>query len=305
MRKGFLKGVFFGLVFVLLISGVSANWLTDIFSKDIKFADGESSDGGTVGTPYKDTGKTVLDKYRRATITTCNDSDKGIYPGIEGFISQKVKKTNPAFPKDYVLTEKVVWDYCSGNKYGDFVVEHYCWTNGTFRSGRINCENGCENGKCKTSTPEPQASCVDSDGPESHFTVGSAISSLNGTKADICDGYVLLNEARCDASNYSNYAYPAYPCIDGCSNGKCNFPVQRTNCVDSDVDAQHPDGLDFNLASSSTAVVVDESGSHTYTARDECGNYGQLMESFCTSNNFATTLSYTCPNGCSAGRCNP
>ena len=266
MKRGLRVFVFSLLAVVLVLSIVSAFSFKELFGvKNIKFGDGESSDGGTVGTPYKDTGKTVLDKYRRATIITCNDSDKGVYPGIEGFISYKVKKTNPNLPKDYVLTEKVVWDYCSGNKYGDFVVERYCWTNGTFRTARVNCENGCENGKCKQ-----LATCQ-----QFGYQFGDVGASCGDGRYDLNGCY---NETK--------------SCIDNDLN---NDPLFTFSNVTG--------GMSIRRGPTCSGPYGGGGGGGFGMLLDVCINSTTISEASCTAANNAIYTNYTCQYGCSAGKC--
>src|SRR3989338_2017083 len=144
-RKGVAKILLFGFVLVILLSGFASagfgDWFKGLFEKDVKLAPGSEYEK-----PMPDTFKTVYgSNYMRNY--TCNDADGGIYPYTKTATSKKMKLVYNATRESYDLTESYDMDYC----YNSITLrEFYCKANGTSAYVPLRCENGCENGVCKS-----------------------------------------------------------------------------------------------------------------------------------------------------------
>ena len=103
--------------------------------------------------------------------------------------------------------------------------------------------------------------------------------------------------------------YESYKCLYGCSDGKCNSVPNNTetNCNDSD------GGANYYVKGTMKGILSDSDGTRFDEWTDYCNDFGLLDEFSCgngTSGGLAFGSQgwndlYSCPYGCSDGKCNP
>ena len=132
---------------------------------------------------------------------TCTDSDDG----KEYYERGTIMITNG-------IGASVTSDYCIGNT----VNEYYCSGNEQAVTD-YNCENGCEDGACKT---EEVRSCTDSDDGKDFFTKGSVVVS-NGNGASGTSDYCSQDTVKEYYCSDNEREITDYYCENGCEDGAC------------------------------------------------------------------------------------
>ncbi|MDO8553858.1 MAG: hypothetical protein Q7S22_03570 [Candidatus Micrarchaeota archaeon] len=182
---------------------------------------------------------------------------------------------------------------------GMLLTEYYCASDRNIISYLYPCS--CSDGACNPPSPR---TCTDSDNGKNYSRRGTTISS-NATESieetDSCLAGRLV-EYYCRLNNMTGSE--THDCPEGCSYGKCNPAVinstiitsvpSPTTCVDSD-------GGNNSSRRGTTNVM---SGTRIVETRTDYCSGNRVVEYLCRSSSIIS-VSLTCRNGCSDGRCNP
>lgn len=121
-------------------------------------------------------------------------------------------------------------DVCRDNS---TLLELYCDATNSSQYSEITCPNGCLEGECIES-PEPPATCGDSDGGLNYSIMGAARSSANGNYTDYCYNAPTWNLKEYYCNNDGYVSDSNYLCPNGCLNGAC-LSSNNTWCNGADI----------------------------------------------------------------------
>ena len=276
---------------------------------------------------------------------SCADPDNTLGSAYAGYTNLEFLFTSTTTKVTYQdgTTEDFA-DQCSNvgcNRVDGCVNEAGCTGRNTGGWGLFECPSGtsCSGGKCVS--PEPEISCIDSDGGLNYYERGTA--TFNGIlKDDVCDDDFdgMLFEYWCNGNDIDS---AEYDCPNGCSDGRCVggeyiIPIVHSNgnlgrCIETDGGLNY-----FQAGRTNISNTYNGQEYFSFSANDSCiseiltsvqnenfawdffinigaietsqrGDQNIVIETYCPSNgqvDFTSTFyatSYSCPNGCDNGAC--
>lgn len=220
----------------------------------------------------------------RCVEKTCSDSEEGVDFYFKGSVAY-TSAPNGYYTKSDVCVNEL-------NPATGFTVpklyDYYCNSQGGLQFTEHICLNGCGDGVCNY-----PLQCYDSDGGIKEFVTG--VVSYNPASNDVysynlvdsCSGDTLNEYSCANAAPKTNYI----TCLNGCSDGKCN---PQTPCYDTD------GGLNYAIYGKVYWGLSD--GVYALENEDYC--IGNTLREYKCDGTVAHGYSYSCPNGCSNGKCN-
>lgn len=228
--------------------------------------------------------------------------------GPDEFVFDSVTGAYQDTPTD----ANVKHDSCEGAD-TDILFEAVCGPDGFITTQEINCEFGCEFGRCifesEVEQPIPSYICEDSDGGQDSDVVGTVTGVYRDdptTQVIVYDTCPLpekggpaayITEYYCDKDGF--IASVEMPCALGCEAGACTQP--EIECTDTDGGSN-----EFTLGTVSGVfsdnpnefVVLDD---YCVTPKSDTPTY--VVEYMCGRGDFITSSSIDCEFGCEDGAC--
>ncbi|MDO8459936.1 MAG: hypothetical protein Q7S74_02405 [Nanoarchaeota archaeon] len=189
---------------------------------------------------------------------SCNDSDGGIFPFINGTVNLTVENAS-GYSVDYCITSTDLFEY-------------YCDGGNNLMKVQLNCtmfgsNYKCQNGVCVINQNGTVNQCNDSDGGFKPNTFGNIIGYTNNVSysySDYCINNSTLNERYCNGVQPTN---STYNCLinstTACQNGKCIYIV---DIIEGQNKTVIVDGKIYNVSLgfvSSTAAKIIVNGEVT------------------------------------------
>ena len=214
---------------------------------------------------------------------TCTDSDNG---KVYETIGTTINKSN-----DVALNTST--DFCTLNT----LTEFYCSPLKAVLAETIACPNTCVNGACQGAACTTNAQC----GTFNTSLVCDTIGGINGI-------YIRNITPTCDSNNCNNASHTTNSLKTQCASGSCNpatlqcNPISSpTSCIDTDSGIAGLGASALGFYTIGSISYLDENDDPA-TANDECTG-SVLTEYICDIDGFDYYIDYTCPNGCSGGKC--
>ena len=217
---------------------------------------------------------------------------------------------------------------------GNTLLERICNVDKSIGSIEFKCPGGCKDGKCV----EEEKVCIDSDGGIDYFIKGSISDRISGWGMfeDYCLNSSNLIERHCLGSD-TNFTI-SYDCPKSCQNGAClkeeipsnnqddclknpdTYWDQETNkcyggynaeiikglCKDPDNGKNYDEQAHtYGFRRISTAIDQNKDSRIRTSGKDSCLPNGRLIEYYCDSGGYITSIEHDCQNGCEVGVCIP